>query len=236
MKRGSFDYRKFTALSAILVFTLVLGLASTSARSTAARVAVSKLDLANEERVLAKYFDDLVAYHKQSEEFGKRASFLSADLEPLQRKSDDLQGRLSGLQNTFGDIVRKLKAANEWDDLDTATEARITDASLKSFSRETSFKQLLEESSGNLTSRKNEISAPLDTLRKRLTSRYGDGADFQIVRAAYEPAAPLVFFSVRCSIGVARMKLIIKLGGTPTNSTLHDVHEACHPPGALNPF
>jgi len=139
------------------------------------------------------------------------------------------------LQNTIREIVRKLKAANEWNDLDITTAAKITDPSRKSFFQQESFKQLLEESSNGLTGHANEISAPLDDLRKKLVSRYGDGADLQIVRAAYKAPAPMKFVSLACSIGKIRLNLITKLGGVPTNATEHDVFAACGP-GKFNPY
>jgi len=156
-------------------------------------------------------------------------------INPVQAKSDDLKSRLPRLQNTIREIVRKLKAANEWNGLDATTAAKITDAKLKSFFQEDSFKELLEESSNGLTGHANEISAPLDDLRKKLVSRYGDGADLQIVRAAYKAPAPMKFVSLACSIGKIRLNLITKLGGIPTNATEHDVFAACGP-GKFNPY
>jgi hypothetical protein len=222
---------KLTAVVAALAIALISFMRPSTAKSQPALVAnaASGADLANEERVIGKYFDDLVAYDKQSAELGKRARLVSADLEPLQSKSDDLKGRLSGIQNTVREIVSKLKAANEWNDLDTSIAAKITEGSSNAFLKETSFKQLLEASSNSLTSHANEISTPLDDLRKRLTSRYDNGADVQIVRAGYEAPIPFTAGGLRCTIGTIRIKLIIKLGGVPTRETADKVFQACHP-------
>lgn len=240
MKRVRFGYLKLSALVAILATTLIPVTHPSAAKTqpTHPSLAVTVTDLAPEERVIGKYFDDLVLFDKQSVELGKRARFGSADLDPLQRKSDDLKGRLSGVQNAIREIVKKLKAANEWENLDSLVV--ISDARERSIFKETSFKKLLEDSSNNLTSNASEISTPLENLRKRLTSRYDEGAEVQFVRAAYRETSaaptPVAFYSVRCSLGQVRLKVIRKIGGFASNSTLQTVFEACHAPGTASPF
>ena len=242
MIKSRFSYWKLTAVVTVLAITISAGgRPSTATKQPPPMVtAATGADLANEERALAKYFDDLVAYDRQSAQLSAKAKLVSADLDPLKRRSDDLKGGLSGLQNTIREIVRKLKAADEWDDLDTTTAAKITDAKLKSFVEQDSFKQLLEESSNGLTSHGNEISIPLDKLRKKLTSRtfspYAGGAELQMVRAAYEAPVPMKFVSVRCSIGRARINVGIKLGHYPSIDTINRVAGACGENGTYDPF
>ena len=239
MKKARFNYWKLTAVVAVLAITIIAGVRPSTAtkQPPMPAAAVPGADLANEERAVARYFDDLVTYDTQTAQLSAKAKLVSADLDPLQRQSDDLKGRLSGLQNTIREIVTKLKAANEWNDLDATTAARITDASKRSYFQELSFKLELEESSNGLGGHANEISTPLDNLRKKLASRYGDGADVHIVRAAYEaPRPPFAFYSVKCSIGIIRIGLIERLGGTPGKQLLHDQFAACHAPGEFNPM
>jgi hypothetical protein len=206
------------------------GRPSTATRKPPApAAAVPSADLANEERALAKYFEDLVAYNHETAQLSAKAKLVSADLDHLQRRSDDLKGRLSGVQNIVREIVTKLKAANEWNDLDVTTAAAITDGSQKSFFQRDSFKQLLEESSSSLSSYGNQISLPLDNLRKKLTSRYGDGADVQFVRAGYEAPAPMAFVSLACSIGRIQLGLGHRLGRSASNATLDTVSCNCNP-------
>lgn len=231
MIKSKFSCLKLGAVVAVLAITLIPSVRpSTATNQPPVATAASGADLVNlgnEDRSVAKYFDDLFAYHKQSAQLIKKATLVQADVDPIGRKADDLKGRLSGLQNVIRDIVRKLKAANEWNDLDTRVAASITDASKRSFFQQTSFKQLLEESSNNLTSSGNEISIPVDALRKRLTSRYGDGGDFQFVRAAYEAPAPVKLLGLGCRIGLMRIGLIGRLGGNPTDETWDQVECAC---------
>jgi hypothetical protein len=212
MNRTKFSYLKWTPIAAGLAIAVLLSMSSSKARN---QPAAAGADLGNEERVIAKYADDMVAYDKQAAELGKRARLVSSDLEVIQGRSDDLKRRLSEVEDAAGEAVKKLKAANEWDGLDTRIAANITDSRTKSFFQRSSFKQLLEESSRNLTSNKTEISAPLDNLRKKLTSRtafpYGDGA-LPVVAAAYRPPtatrlteAPMVAAGFRCRIAWLRM-------------------------------
>lgn len=239
MIKSGFSYLKLAAVVAVLAIALIPSMTTSMAESTPPALVptVVGADLANEKRAIDKYWDDLVAYDQQSATLGKRASFVRADLDPLQRKSDDLKGRLSGVQNTIREIIRKLKAANEWDNLDTSVAALVTDPAKRAFIEQESFKRILEEGSSGLTNRANEISTPLDNLRKRLTSRYGDRTDFRIVRANYEAAAPVGFNNgLRCRVGQAKIRIIIKLGGNPTDGTFHDVFASCHDEGDFNPF
>jgi len=236
----SSSHLKWMAIVATLGITVTAGVRpSTAARQPAVpATTATAADLANEERALAKYFDDLVAFDSECAKLAKQPVLEHIHINPFQVKSDDLKSRLPGVQNTIREIIRKLKAANEWDDLDASLAAKITDGTSNTFFKETTFRQLLEESSNGLTSHGNEISIPLDKLRKKIITGPGpgDGADLQIVRAAYETPAPMKFVSVRCSIGRARIGLGIKLGHYPTGDTINRVAGACGENGTYNPF
>ena len=247
MIKSGYSYLKLTAVVAVLAITLIPSVRPSTAKNQPPLLAtpasgVDLVNLGNEDRAVAKYFDDLVAYDKEIAQLGAKATLVSADLDPLKRKSDDLKGRLSGLQNTVREIVRKLKAANEWDDLDKTTATKITDAKLKSFVEQNSFKQLLEESSNNLTSHGNEISIPLDNLRKKLTSQtsspYGDGAELRIVRAAYEAPAPMAFstLTLRCRIALHIIVVEVELGRTPSQRHLDRALGVCGISAGPSPF
>lgn len=237
MNRVKIKVIKLMAIAAILATSLIPSIRTSTAKNQPSPVttAVPDADLASEARVIAKYADDLAAYDKQSVELGKRARFVNADLEPLESKSADLKGRLSGVQSSVREIVRKLKAANEWDDLNTPP-ARITDQGLRSIYQESSFKQLLEESSNGLTGHASEISTPLENLRKRLTSRYDTPGDVQFVRAGYEAPAPFGFVSLRCSINTLKVNIAIRLPSVnPSSQLARETWAACHP-GQAYPF
>src|SRR5438045_2640135 len=121
MNRMKFSYLKLTAVAAVLAIALIPSMRSSTAKNNPSPLvtAVPDANLTSEEQVIGKYFDDFVAHDKQAAEIGKKARLVTADLDDIERKSNDLKGRLSGVQSAFGQIIQKLKAANEWNDLDT---------------------------------------------------------------------------------------------------------------------
>jgi len=229
---NKFPYVKLAAVAAVLA-TAFFGLIRPSTAEIGSPAA-SGADVGSEARVVSNYADDLINYETQSAALGKRSAIVSTDLEPLQRKSDDLKLRLSSVQNAIRDIIQKLKAANEWDDADTRLASKITDARLKSFLQQTSFKQDLESAASGLTSQANEISEPLDNLRKRITSRYDSAHDVQFVRAAYVVPVPFASGSIGCRIGRLGLQ-IVHVFGTPSNKQIDRVFNRCYPSG-LVPF
>jgi len=231
MSRMKFTYLSLTAVVAVLTLTLIPSLGSSTAKNQPIPTAAvfAGVDLANEERVIGTYFDDLTSYESERVELSKRAVLVAADLEPLQRRSNDLKTRLSRVQDTVREIVRKLRAANEWDDLEQSIEAKITDPRLRSFFKQSSFKQLLEEYANNLTGQANEISDPLDKLRRKLTSYYTDGSSGRVVRAAYAEPAPFNRTHLGCGIAQVRVFVAIKVGGTPHSGTVEKVYKRCGP-------
>jgi len=237
MTKPEFRYSIPTGVVAILAVMFMPAMRVSNATD---QPSTATADIANEQRVITRYFEDLVTYDKQAAELGKRSTFLLADLEPLKKRSDDLKGRLPAVQNSVRELVRKLKAANEWEDLDTSLAATITDAKQKSVFQQTSFKRLFDDSANNLSSHGNEISAPLDNLRKRLTSRSGDGEEFQIVRVGYKAPAPVTPLgskdSLGCTIGKMGLVAIHLLGGHPTNAAYDAVFHQCWPAGSVSPF
>jgi hypothetical protein len=207
-------HRQLAALCAILALTLTLiqGVAPTTASASAA----DEPDIRNEERVLDKYFNDLVSYRGEIGRLQRKASLQTAEIDPVQRKSDDLKRRLSEVQNAFREIIKKLKASGKWDDLDKTALANTTDSDLRTQLQQEGLKKLLEDAASNLTSDTSYITAPLDKLRQRATAH---GAPNPVVMRR----------SLACRLGAVRMGLISALGGKPTNATLDTVSCACHP-------
>ena len=218
MKRARFSYLKLAAVVAVLVIALVPSMRTSTAKTQP--LALPDADLKNEERIIDKYIDDLAAYDKECAKLSKRATLEHIHINPLQVKSDDLKSRLSEVQDAIREVVRKLKAAKEWDGLNDRVPARITDAKQRSFFQQSSFTQLLEDAAATLASQKNEIGIPVDNLRKRLTSRtlspYGDGT-VAIVPAAYHPPTPTMFAkSVRCALAAIRVGITRGRDGKPS--------------------
>lgn len=237
MKKVRFGYRKVMALCAVVALTLVQSAIGFSpARSTTFTVVGDEPNLSNELRALNKYADDFLAYQKECSQLKAKASLLSTDLDPVQRKSDDLKRRVTEVQNVIREVVKKFKAAKQWDDLDITTAAKITDASQRAQFQGDSFKQLLEDAASSLSSHANEVSIPVDNLRKKLTGRtlspYGDGAALPIVLAAYRVPTPVRFISLACTVNKVRNGIIHSLHGGFSNTNCISTACACDP-GAI---
>ncbi len=205
MKSG-FNYFKVAAVLVVCAVTLLPSQRESGATSLPAAAPFVNADVANEKRVLAKFSDDLFAYEKECAQLGKRARLVSADLDPIQRRSDELKGRLSEVQSALREIVKKFKAANEWDDLDTRILSRLTDSRDKSFFEQNSFKKLLEDSANSLASYGSDVSVPLDNLRKKLASRpVSPNGDMQFVNAGYVAPAPYTRLGLACVMANIRL-------------------------------
>ena len=235
MIKSILNFLKWTPLALLLSIAFILPVRSSTANDQPPPEATvpDRTDLSNEDRVLGKYLDDLTAYERECRLLGRRARLVTTDLDEVQRRASDLKNRLSEVQKSVGDVIRKLKAANQWDDLNATIASGITDPKERREFEELNFKKLLDDGSNSLTSHGHEIGAPLDNLRKRLTSRnnllYRDGA-FAIVPTAYsQPAPPLFLVSVKCMIsGIKRG--IVGAMGNKSNGHSTDVWScACHP-------
>lgn len=222
MINARLSYLKLAALSAVFAMTLIPYL-RTSAGSRPS-LTTAGTDLKTEERIIAKYFDDLILYNKQTAQLGKKARLVNADLDDVQRRSNDLKTRLSEVQNAVREIVKKLKAANEWDDLDPNLVARITDARDKSYFQQNSFKKLLDEASNDLTSYGSDITTPVDNLRRKLTSRTDSPYRGALIRT-HHAAVPFGKSGLQCVIGNVQLGLIWRLGGA--ESTIHKNERIC---------
>jgi len=226
------SYLKWPAVIALLAVAIIPSTSTSKATNQPPPVDV---DLATEYRVIAKYGDDLVSYDKQIAELAGKTRLARTDVDPLQTKAEDLKTRLSGVQSSVSQIVRKLKAANEWDDLDTLP-ARFTDPGFIALFRESSFKQDLEQASNGLTGHASEISTPLDNLRKRLSSQHHAPRAVQFTGESYAAPSPFAFVSLKCSILVLKGKIIIKLPSVnPSSQHARETWAACHP-GQAYPF
>ena len=229
MSKSGISCLKLAASAVLLGIALIPLMRTSTAAGRVPAPPVSGADLSNEERILAKYFDDLVAYDKECTQIGKSARLVSADLDQVQRKSDDLKGRLSTVQDAIREVVRKLKAANEWDELDTNLVARITDSRDKSFFQQNSFKKLLEDSANSFASHGNEISTPLDNLRRKVAQgTFSQSAEVQFVNASHHvPSAPFFAAGLKCLTANLRLGLLWRIGGKETTKTQNERICAC---------
>jgi hypothetical protein len=229
MIKSGLGYLKWAPMMAALAMALILSMRSSSATTTEPLDA----DLRNEEAIIARYADDLLAYDKECALVGKKARLVSADLDGLERKSNDLKRRLAEVQNALREVVRKLKAANEWDSFETTIEAKITDARQRALFREFRFKERLEEDASSLTSRASEVDLPLAGLRKKLTSRFVQGGPMLVQAGYFEPAIRVA--SLRCRILTHRNTMDGNRGGSVSAQSQDAQACACNPDYTAGP-
>lgn len=211
MIKSRFSYLKMIAAIAVFAMTLVPDL-RTSAGTRVSPI-VTGADLGDEQRIIARYLNDLVAYNKQTQELGKRARLVSSDLDEVQNRSEDLKRRLSDVQNAVREITRKLKAAGEWDNVDETILARITDARDKSFFQQNSFKKFVGDNY-DLSTYGSDISTPLDNLRRKVASRTFSSDGEAVIVRAHHAAAPFGKNGLQCALSNIQVGIVWRMGGT----------------------
>lgn len=227
--RAKLTRRKFIVLSLAVTVFVQFGLTPTAA--------AAKAEIANEARTLDKFVDDLFKLDRQTGELSKRASLNQTEFDALKGSADDLKRRLSEVQNALRGIITKLKAAGEWDDVDSKVAETIGDASLRARFRQTSFKRELEELAANVANQSGEISDPVEVLRRKVSARSRDSVfpstayalAWQAEPAAYHPEPAMFTSGLRCSLSKMRYG-VVKLTGVATARAHEAYHCACNIP------
>jgi len=142
-------------------------------------------------------------------QFNKRDSLTKDEFNSAERVAGDLKRRLSGVQNALRDIIKKLKAAGQWEDLDLRI-ATISHPKFQAIARENSFKTTLEEAASGLTNDASEISTPLQKLKLKVITQNQDlepqsqQLAWRLIPVAYNPATPMMAIGFRCRIAYLR--------------------------------
>lgn len=213
-----FNYRKLPAILTVVAITLIQ-VVSTSVATTSASpsVALTDADLIAEGRTLDSFATDLEGFEKKSAELGKKASLTRVEFDSHERTANDLKRRLFGVQNAVRDVIRKLKAAGQWDNLDQVLLTKINDTKFQNFIRaEGGFKKLLDEAASGLSNGANEISTPLDVLRNRVQGAvFGPGPAFhtsQAIRVVYTPRPAMLLVGLSCRVGMIQKVIRLNHG------------------------
>ena len=236
MSKTRITWYRFTAISILVAMAFTLSAGTLKARDSHPAVAFTDPDLSNEARTVETYAIDLFKFDKKCAELMKRPSASLVEIDPLQRIADDLRGRLPGVQNALREIVRKLKSANQWDDLDAKVLARITDAKSQTRFRQESFKQSLEQAAAQLSSGASEINEPLLVLRRKLTGQAGSPVleqplALRAVRVVYNPAAATMFrVTFRCRLAHLRVGISGFVHGSATADATYNEDCQCGTP------
>ncbi|HEY0349241.1 MAG TPA: hypothetical protein VGC60_13910 [Pyrinomonadaceae bacterium] len=210
MSKGKFNWRKLTALVAVLVLTLIQSVSMSRARTSALPVNITstELKLDSELRTFDSFFDDWLKVFQQHRVLSKKASVTSTEFNAFKTNSEGIKNRCSQLEGAIRDTIRKLKAADRWDGLDEEALAKADDEGLKSELREGGgLKHLLENAASQYCSQAtDEIIGPIESLRPRVSAQGQDlffeqgtrDYGLRMVRVSYNPAPPMFTHTLRC--------------------------------------
>jgi hypothetical protein len=204
MIKSRLSYFKWTPLVVLLALGFTLSMRTSTANIQPSPVANPAIDadLNAESRILDTFAGDLGKFDRKGVELAKRSSLTGPDLAEYDRQGDDLKRRLSEVQKTLRQIIIKLKAAGQWDNLDQTLLAKISDSGFQDFVRREGFKRTLEEAASGLSNNPNEILKPVDALRNRVQGRAQDSiferGDMRVVRVSYTTAPAMFAATLRC--------------------------------------
>jgi len=230
MKSSIMSYRNATAviaLSAMVMLhsvTLVPGV-------RAITPAISDADLTSEARALDAFVTDLTRLDTRTAELGKKASFTRAEFDSLEVVATGLKRRLSEVQNALGAVIRKLKAADQWNNLNATLLTRTRDSQFQAFIRSEDFKKLLEDSATTLVTDAGQIDSRLAALRAKVARAQAPGFESgssasHFVRAGF---GPTVFASgFRCRLSGARFGVALLVFGATSGSDPARASFNCH--------
>jgi hypothetical protein len=193
--------------------------------------AAADLNLSAEKQALESFGNDLLPYIEQENRLRKKATLTSAELAALRASGNALKQRIATAQQNFRSLIAKLKAANQWDTLDTQVTALITDGSLRSLLQdEGGAKKIWEELANELGSLAQEIDGDVQRLSSRLQSQSsspeGDLRS-RAVRVAYQPTL-VVKKSLKCRVAIAVVTIKTFVGQRrPTAAEGQQMREAC---------
>ena len=191
---------------------MIVQVVSTSVATTSPAPALADINLSSESLVLATFLEDLRSFDKQGADLGRKVSLTRTEFVAYERQGDDLKRRVSGVQNSLRQIIDKLKAAGQWDNLDQILLAKISEPGFQSFVRSEGLKKTLEDAASGRNINVNEIASPVDALRNKVQGQAPDSVfergnsslASRAVRVAYTPAPPMFAASLRCRFARVR--------------------------------
>jgi len=188
--------------------------ASVATNSNGPALAAGDADLSAENRTLEGFLTDLDKFDMRNAELSQKESLTREELNLHERTGTDLKRRVSKIQDALREVIRKLKAAGEWDNLDQIVLAKISDGRVQDFIRREGFKKLLEDTALGASSSSDEIVRPLDKLRNRVKAQTqksfepANSTTFaRLVHVAFSPGPVMTTTGLRCRISLLRQGL-----------------------------
>lgn len=198
-------------LSALAAIISLMSLQLAISARTATGV-IADADLSAEDRIIDSFVNDLGKFDKRGLELGKKAALTRLEFDAHQRDADALRNRVSGVQNALREVIRKLKAAGQWDNLDQIVLAKFNDSKFQEFVRRDGFKRTLEDAALNLSGDAGDIAKPLDSLRRKIQAQASEGGfeppnsalTSRAVRVAFQPEPVALTAGLRCRAAAVR--------------------------------
>jgi hypothetical protein len=226
MKNRKPNRRRVVAYAILAALISLMGLQlATSARTAAAGLADA--DLSAEDRIIDSFVNDLGKFDKKGLELGKKASLTRLEFDAHQRDAEALRNRVSGVQNALREVIRKLKAVGQWDNLDQIALAKVRNSTFQDFVRGKGLKRTLEDGALNLSGDAGDIAKPLDSLRRKIQAQASDGGfesgssslASRAVRVAFEPEPAVFRDSLRCRAASLRFGITALVFGEGPKTT-----------------
>jgi hypothetical protein len=190
-----------TLVAVILLQSLLLSVSNGSATG-----APAELNLRAEIQSLESFDDALSLLEKNVKDLSRKTSITAQELNLAQTSANTVKSRAPQLQQTFRSVVDKLRAAGKLDDPESVLPP-VRDAKLRRLiQQEGGARRILE----TLAAQSGTLSQEIDALVQPLNSRVRAGLDSQpervrgirsrLVRAAYNPPAPIYLGFLRCMV------------------------------------
>ena len=224
--KAQLNWRRLTALAAVITFTLVqsVSMSHATSNSTALNYGPSDVKLDAELRVFDSFLDDWLKVYQQHRVLSKKSSVGRAEFDAFKASSENVKNRCSDFQQAIGDVIKKLKEADRWNGLDAEAVAKSADDSrLAADLRDGGgLKHLLENASSQFCSQAEpEITSPIESLRPKLTSQLrglsldqtANDYNFRMVNASYEPAPVMFTKGARCIGATIRVAVSLVFTG-----------------------
>jgi hypothetical protein len=236
MKRKKFSNRTLALICAvgIMMFGQIIP-TSVATNSSGPAPAPGDADLSAENRTLEGFLTDLDKFDKRNAELSQKESLTREELNLHERTGTDLKRRVGEIQDALRDVIRKLKAAGQWDNLDQIVLAKVSDGRVQDFIRREGFKKLLEDTALGASTSSDEIVRPLEKLRNRVKAQTqksfepANSTTFaRVVHVTFSPGPVMTNTGLRCRFALLREGLSAGFSKNGGSSKASQDAAMCH--------
>lgn len=190
----------FTSLIVAMLFLSGIGLAATP------------VSLTSEEATLGGFATDIASFSKIAADLFKKPEIIDSDVQSARTSADSAKRRLSSVQQALQSSIDKLKAAGQWDKLDTALAAGTSDKS--------GFSVIVNAGGARKVLEDGLATAKIGNVEL-------DGVINSLVAKEAKKLTPTNTATVGCRIARARYTLSTAILGTASQSASSALQAAC---------